>query len=258
MRVESKSRVLIADDSAEFGRMCAQELESRGFEALNCAKDGEAVLRAVREQRPDAVVVDMFLPTKDAIGIMSELKGESSAIPAFFVLSGFDNAIMEREVIKAGAAFYVLKPFDMAALAERLAMFSRSRGAAGKRPIKEIDLEVMVTDIIHQIGVPAHIKGYQYLRNAIIMSIEDEEMINAVTKRLYPSIAKRYKTTSSRVERAIRHAIEVAWDRGDVETLNSYFGYTIHNLRGKPTNSEFVAMISDKVRLSLKSGQVLS
>lgn len=114
------------------------------------------------------------------------------------------------------------------------------------------DLEVMITEIIHQIGVPAHIKGYHYLRNAIMMSVEDPEMINAVTKRLYPSIAKRFKTTSSRVERAIRHAIEVAWDRGDVDTLNSYFGYTIHSLRGKPTNSEFVAMISDRVRLTLK------
>lgn len=110
----------------------------------------------------------------------------------------------------------------------------------------------MITEIIHQIGVPAHIKGYHYLRNAIMMSVEDPEMINAVTKRLYPSIAKRFKTTSSRVERAIRHAIEVAWDRGDVDTLNSYFGYTIHSLRGKPTNSEFVAMISDRVRLTLK------
>ena len=256
--MESKNKVLVADDSADFGRLCALELESRGFEVLNCAKDGGAVLEAVRAQRPQVVVTDMFLPTKDAIGIMTELKSESEELPAFFVLSGFDNAIMEREVTRAGAAFYILKPFDLKMLADRIQMFTHAPNAAGKKQIKEIDLEVMVTDIIHQIGVPAHIKGYQYLRNAIIMSIEDEEMINAVTKRLYPSIAKRYKTTSSRVERAIRHAIEVAWDRGDVDTLNSYFGYTIHNLRGKPTNSEFVAMISDKVRLTLKSGAVLS
>ncbi len=256
--MESKSRVLVADDSADFGRLCALELESRGFEVINCAKDGGMVLEAVRAQHPQVVVTDMFLPTKDAIGIMSELKSESEELPAFFVLSGFDNAIMEREVTRASAAFYILKPFDLKTLADRIQMFTHAPNAAGKKPIKEIDLEVMVTDIIHQIGVPAHIKGYQYLRNAIIMSIEDEEMINAVKKRLYPSIAKRYKTTSSRVERAIRHAIEVAWDRGDVETLNSYFGYTIHNLRGKPTNSEFVAMISDKVRLTLKSGVVLS
>lgn len=136
-------------------------------------------------------------------------------------------------------------------LADRISMLTRTPSEA--KPVGEApDLEVMITEIIHQIGVPAHIKGYHYLRNAIMMSVEDPEMINAVTKRLYPSIAKRFKTTSSRVERAIRHAIEVAWDRGDVDTLNSYFGYTIHSLRGKPTNSEFVAMISDRVRLTLK------
>ena len=194
----------------------------------------------------------MFLPSKDAIGIISELKqDESVKLPAFVVMSGFDNAVMEREVIKAGAAFYILKPFDLSLLADRISMLTRTPSEA--KPVGEApDLEVMITEIIHQIGVPAHIKGYHYLRNAIMMSVEDPEMINAVTKRLYPSIAKRFKTTSSRVERAIRHAIEVAWDRGDVDTLNSYFGYTIHSLRGKPTNSEFVAMISDRVRLTLK------
>jgi len=161
---------------------------------------------------------------------------------------------MEREVIKAGAAFYILKPFEYSVLADRIEAFSKYVGETTRTPaIAEVDLEVMVTEIIHQIGVPAHIKGYHYLRTAIIMSIEDTEMINSVTKRLYPAIAKQHATTSSRVERAIRHAIEVAWDRGDVDTLNSYFGYTIHNLRGKPTNSEFIAMISDKVRLNLKT-----
>ncbi|MEG2083166.1 MAG: sporulation transcription factor Spo0A [Oscillospiraceae bacterium] len=256
--MDNKSTVLIADDSVDFGKMCARELERKGFTVISCEQDGGVVLETVRTQHPAAVVLDMFLPTKDAIGIISELKNEDrSALPAFFVLSGFDNAIMEREVIRAGAAFYILKPFDLEVLADRISMFTNDK-LAQPRQVKEIDLEVMVTDIIHQIGVPAHIKGYQYLRNAIIMSIEDEEMINAVTKRLYPSIAKRYKTTSSRVERAIRHAIEVAWDRGDVDTLNSYFGYTIHNLRGKPTNSEFVAMISDKVRLTLKHNECIS
>ena len=245
--------VLVADVSADFGQACAQELQKRGYRVLNCEKDGRVVVNTVREQAPDAVVVDMFLPSKDAIGIISELKtDERTKLPAFFVISGFDNAVMEREVIKAGAAFYILKPFDISALADRISMFCHTDNPAHGNMSEEVDLEVMVTDIIHQIGVPAHIKGYHYLRDAIIMSIEDSEMINAVTKRLYPSIAKRYKTTSSRVERAIRHAIEVAWDRGDVDTLNSYFGYTIHSLRGKPTNSEFVAMISDRVRLTLK------
>lgn len=250
----SNFTVLVADISADFGQMCAQELQKRGYRVLNCEKDGRVVVNTVREQNPDAVVVDMFLPSKDAIGIISELRTDGKTkLPAFFVMSGFDNAVMEREVIKAGAAFYILKPFDISVLADRISMFTVSETTVAHIAAPdEVDLEVMVTDIIHQIGVPAHIKGYHYLREAIIMSIEDTEMINAVTKRLYPSIAKLYRTTSSRVERAIRHAIEVAWDRGDVDTLNSYFGYTIHSLRGKPTNSEFVAMISDRVRLTLK------
>ncbi len=250
--------VLVADASADFGQMCAQELQKRGYRVLNCEKDGRVVVNTVREQSPDAVIVDMFLPSKDAISIIGDLKADGKTrLPAFFVMSGFDNAVMEREVIKAGAAFYILKPFDISVLADRISMFTTAEVQLQVNEAPgEVDLEVMVTDIIHQIGVPAHIKGYHYLRDAIIMSIEDNEMINAVTKRLYPSIAKRYKTTSSRVERAIRHAIEVAWDRGDVDTLNSYFGYTIHSLRGKPTNSEFVAMISDRVRLTLKKTQL--
>ncbi len=250
--MENKVSVLIADSSAEFGRPCALELEKRGFAVSSCEKDGAAVLERIRALRPDVVVLDMFLPARDAIGIIGEIRAENPAkFPAFFVLSGFDNAVMEREVIRAGAAFYMLKPFDLAVLADRIAMLSCPEKP---EPVRDAsaDLEIMVTEIIHQIGVPAHIKGYHYLRCAILLCIEDQEMINAVTKRLYPAIAKQYKTTSSRVERAIRHAIEVAWDRGDVDTLNAYFGYTIQSLRGKPTNSEFVAMISDKVRLSLR------
>ncbi|MEA4912265.1 MAG: sporulation transcription factor Spo0A [Oscillospiraceae bacterium] len=249
--MKNKVTVLVADEGADFGAQCARELTERGFRVISCEKDGRAVENAVRSEQPDAVVVDMFLPSKDAIVLLNELRQENVKLPAFFVLSGFDNAVMEREVIKAGAAFYILKPFDLSVLAERIAMFTKADDAR-KSERTEADLEVMITEIIHQIGVPAHIKGYHYLRDAIILCVEDAEMINAVTKRLYPAIAKKYKTTSSRVERAIRHAIEVAWDRGDVDTLNSYFGYTIHSLRGKPTNSEFVAMISDRVRLTLK------
>ena len=249
--MSKKISVLIADTGAEFGRPCAQELVKRGFEAINCEKDGRSVESAVRTHMPDAVVLDMFLPGKDAIGIISDLKAEGAKMPAFVVISGFDNAVMEREVIRAGAAFYILKPFDVSVLADRIAMVTDARLSAGQEK-QTVDVEMMVTDIIHQIGVPAHIKGYHYLRDAILLSIDDPEMINAVTKRLYPTIAKTHKTTSSRVERAIRHAIEVAWDRGDVDVLNGYFGYTIHSLRGKPTNSEFIAMISDRVRLTLK------
>ena len=175
----------------------------------------------------------------------------------FLVMSGIDNPILESEAIAAGASYFFIKPFDIEVMTERLLHFAELRTRPVKfTPVKDnvtdTDLEIMVTDIIHQIGVPAHIKGYKYLREAIILAINDADIINSVTKQLYPTVAKNNQTTSSRVERAIRHAIEVAWDRGDVDVLNSYFGYTIHTSRGKPTNSEFIAMIADKLRLRLK------
>lgn len=171
--------------------------------------------------------------------------------------SSVDNARFEQEVLAAGADYYFLKPFDLDILAERISQLT-GWNTAGQENIRKVssdvqgNLEVVVSEIMHQIGVPAHIKGYQYLREAIILSINDSEMMNSVTKLLYPTVAKTFKTTPSRVERAIRHAIEVAWDRGDVDVLSSYFGYTIQNSRGKPTNSEFIAMISDKLRLRMK------
>jgi two-component system response regulator (stage 0 sporulation protein A) len=164
---------------------------------------------------------------------------------------------LQKELIDAGADYYFLKPFDTNAMAERLIQLSgwkneRTPIVVKDNVVTDTQLEIMITDIIHQIGVPAHIKGYHYLREAIVLSIKNSEIINSVTKLLYPTVAKKHGTTSSRVERAIRHAIEVAWDRGDIDVLNSYFGYTIQNERGKPTNSEFIAMISDKLRLKLK------
>ena len=172
------------------------------------------------------------------------------------MMSTFDNPVLERELLNSGASYYFLKPFDTDVLVERIVQISGYKKAdildlpgAGKL---QPDLEMMVTEIIHQIGVPAHIKGYHYLRESILLAVNNADIINSVTKQLYPTVAKKFGTTSSRVERAIRHAIEVAWDRGDVDILNSYFGYTIHNGRGKPTNSEFIAMIADKLRLRLK------
>ena len=153
-----------------------------------------------------------------------------------------------------GASYFVLKPYNINDLTENITMLMNTKNIMNNQGYQSnLNIEVKVTEILHQIGVPAHIKGYHYLRDSILMSIEKPEIINAVTKELYPSVALKYETTSSRVERAIRHAIEVAWDRGDVDVLNSYFGYTIHNSRGKPTNSEFIAMISDKLRLQLKN-----
>ena len=174
-------------------------------------------------------------------------------------MSSFDNGRLERETLNSGACYYFLKPFDMNILAQRIIRLSGWKNTATpillkNKVLTDSELEVMVTEIIHQIGVPAHIKGYQYLRTSIEKCIESPDMLGSVTKILYPTVAKQYSTTASRVERAIRHAIEVAWDRGDVEVLSSFFGYTIDSDRGKPTNSEFIAMISDKIRLLLKTG----
>ena len=170
------------------------------------------------------------------------------------MMSSFNSEELFEECCEAGASYCMIKPPDYATLAERVIRLADKSRRIRTRPAgDETDLEAQVTKIIHQIGVPAHIKGYQYLRTAIIMTINDNEIINSVTKVLYPSVAKKYGTTSSRVERAIRHAIEVAWDRGDLEVLNSFFGYTVQNSRGKPTNSEFIAMIADNLRLKNKA-----
>lgn len=254
-----KKKVLIADDNKEFCAQAAAMLRTCGFETVFAPKDGIKATQAIVEHQPSVVVIDVFMPRLDAIGVMKAVReDETISQPMFMMMSTFDNGILEREVLAAGAAYYFLRPFDVSMLVERIVQLTASHSVPDNvSRITSVrsatpNLEVTVTDIIHQIGVPAHIKGYHYLREAIIMSVNDPEIINSVTKQLYPSVAKRFSTTSSRVERAIRHAIEVAWDRGDVDVLNSYFGYTIHNTKGKPTNSEFIAMISDKLRLKLR------
>ena len=255
-----KIRVLLADNSEFFAVPCANVMKSHGLDVITVEKDGKSLLDAIARQEPDVVLLDFFLPRLDAIGVLKALDGlELPKRPRMMIMSGFDNPALEREALTAGADYYFLKPFDAGEMADRLQPLCGDHPAAPTNRAAERDvaaeqsLEMQVTEIIHQIGVPAHIKGYQYLRDSILMAIEDGGIINAVTKRLYPAVAKKHDTTSSRVERAIRHAIEVAWDRGDVDVLNSYFGYTIHNSRGKPTNSEFIAMISDKFRLQMKA-----
>lgn len=256
--MEKKCKVLLADNSEGFGKPCVRAMRAHGLDAECSEKDGRQLLDVILKTRPDVVVMDMFLPTLDAIGVMKSVKSHiMSSLPRFIVMFGFDNPALESEAMAAGADYFFLKPFDYSEMAERILTLYSVRTTAASAPVSSgrvSSLEMRVTDILHQVGVPAHIKGYQYLRDAILMAIDDEDIINAVTKRLYPDVAKKHGTTSSRVERAIRHAIEVAWDRGDVEILNSYFGYTIHSTRGKPTNSEFIAMIADKFRLQLKVG----
>ncbi len=255
--MDKKLKILIADDSTEFGRSCATVLKNYGMEVILCPKDGNRVINEIKNQHPDVVLADVFMPSLDVLGVLSWMETqEKSQRPMLMAMSSFDNPRLEAETLTAGASYYFLKPFDTGVLAERILQLSGWKNLdlteTGFRS-SDADLELMITDIIHQIGVPAHIKGYHYLREAIFLAVNDGEIINSVTKLLYPSVAKKFATTSSRVERAIRHAIEVAWDRGDVDVLNSYFGYTIHNGRGKPTNSEFIAMIADKLRLRLKA-----
>lgn len=256
--MENKLKVLIADNSAEFGQPCAKLLKTYGMEAITLPKDGARLLSEISEYQPDVVLADVFMPKLDAIGILKELSSLGlKKKPLIMVMSVFDNPRLEKETLGAGASYYFLKPIDYELLAERILQLTETKKdtvlSTAAKNVSDNQLELMITEIIHQIGVPAHIKGYHYLRESIILCVKDPEMINSVTKLLYPTVAKMFQTTSSRVERAIRHAIEVAWDRGDIDVLNSYFGYTIHNQRGKPTNSEFVAMIADKLRLRLKA-----
>ncbi len=256
--MEKKLKVIIADDTTELGNACANALKSYGMEVTLCEKDGRKVLEAVKLQKPDVILADVFMPNLDILGVLAEINGiDEKDRPMVMTMSSFDNQRLERETLNAGASYYFLKPFDMDTMAKRIIQLSGWKNEQSPMLIKDnvvtdTGLELMITEIIHQIGVPAHIKGYHYLREAIFLSVKDPEIINSVTKLLYPTVAKKYNTTSSRVERAIRHAIEVAWDRGDVDVLDSYFGFTIQNERGKPTNSEFIAMISDKLRLKLK------
>ena len=253
-----KLKVVIAENGTELGKSCEKALKGYGMDVIMCEKDGSLLLEKIRTEKPDVVLADIFMQNQDILGVLDEIKKtDAKERPMIMAMSSFDNSRLEKETLNAGASYYFLKPFDINTMAERIIRLSGWKNEISPVVVKDNvvtdpELELMVTEIIHQIGVPAHIKGYHYLREAIILSVKNSEIINSVTKLLYPTVAKNHGTTSSRVERAIRHAIEVAWDRGDIDVLNSYFGYTIQNDRGKPTNSEFIAMISDKLRLRLK------
>lgn len=253
--MDNRIKVIITEDAVEFSQNDINVLQSFNILPIFCQRDGESLCEKIRLEKPDIVLMDLFMTRLDSIGVMHSINQSGEKAPSFVVFSSFHSPVLEREVMSNGASYFVLKPYNLKELAEKFAVMARKQNSFSKNTNKfdAFGLEMKVTEILHEIGVPAHIKGYHYLRDSIIMSVEKPEIINAVTKQLYPSVAKKYETTSSRVERAIRHAIEVAWDRGDVEVLNSYFGYTIHNDRGKPTNSEFIAMISDKMRLEIKN-----
>ncbi len=248
-------KLIITEDKTAISDDDFNVLSEYNISPVFCSKDGEELLLKIVNEKPDAVIMDLFMTRLDALGVMREISKRGINPPLFIVASSFSSPALEREIMNGGAGYYALKPYNMDAICEDIVTLIR-KGKNKNGSLRHFDsfgIELKVTEILHEIGVPAHIKGYNYLRDSIIMSIENPDIINAVTKKLYPGVAKKYETTSSRVERAIRHAIEVAWDRGDVEILNSYFGYTIHNGRGKPTNSEFIAMIADKLRLQIRN-----
>lgn len=245
--MNGKIKVLIGDDSAGTVSI-ANKLRERGMYAFTRRKDSNIIIDSIRSDLPDAAVLDITAQNGDAVSIMKKVRELGVKPPAFIITSTFDNEFIERQVMENGGAKFLLKPYDADDL------FNAITSALGDRANSlSDDMEIVITDIIHQLGVPAHIKGYHYLRSAILYSIEDKTLLESVTKLLYPTVANTYDTTSSRVERAIRHAIEIAWDRGNVDTLNSFFGYTVDTCKGKPTNSEFIALITDKLRLRYKS-----
>ncbi|CDM68603.1 Stage 0 sporulation protein A homolog [Clostridium bornimense] len=267
-----KINVLIADDNKEFCNILNDYLlNQRDMVVVGVAKDGLEALDMIEAKKPDLVILDIIMPHLDGLGVLEKLMlTESEDKPRVIVLSAVGQERITQRSIALGADYYVVKPFDMDVFVKRIRdMFNnnvvtnenKKSVEVYSEPVvqkvtenKPVDLETEITSIIHEIGVPAHIKGYMYLREAISMVVNNVELLSAVTKELYPSIAKKYNTTASRVERAIRHAIEVAWSRGQIDTINKLFGYTINNGKGKPTNSEFIAMIADKLRLKNKVG----
>ena len=251
----NKFKIVLTDDGTEFTGNCTSALRAAGFEVTVAPKDGMETLNLVEKLEPDVLVMDSFLSRTDALGVLEGIRKRGLRKPVTMILSVVNNPNLEKEMVRAGADYYLLKPVDVSVLTERITQLTGwfRTARAQTEPYSDDNMLILVSDIMHQLGVPAHIKGYQYLRESIMLTIHDSDMMSSVTKVLYPTVARKFKTTPSRVERAIRHAIEVAWDRGDVDVLSGYFGYTIQTSRGKPTNSEFIAMISDKLRLRMKA-----
>jgi two-component system response regulator (stage 0 sporulation protein A) len=267
MGLMEKLNVAIADDNVKMVELLGQMIEEdKDLELVGKAHNGEEICNIIKEKEPDVVVLDIIMPKVDGLSVMERFihNPEMKKVPSFIVVSAVGQEQITEDAFNLGADYYMLKPFDNRMLLNRIKHIRR----VGERKSREIsrgsreeeqtaqsarNLETDVTNIIHEIGVPAHIKGYQYLRDAIILSVNDLEMLNSITKILYPTIAKKHQTTPSRVERAIRHAIEVAWSRGKMDTIDELFGYTVSTGKGKPTNSEFIALIADKIRLEYKN-----
>ena len=250
--MENKRTVLLADASEDFRILLRESIERAGdFTVIGSVGDGLEAVELVQKEQPDLLVMDVVLPGLDGFSVMKRLHLRENSRPQVILLSAFCSDRIVGEAMELGACYFFSKPCEGNALLDRM----RAAAAPAEPEQHPAELKNLVTSIIHEIGVPAHIKGYQYLREAIMIAVDDMDVINAVTKVLYPEVAKRFSTTPSRVERAIRHAIEVAWDRGDVEVLQKFFGYTVSGVKGKPTNSEFIAMIADRLYLQKKEMQ---
>ena len=257
--MDNHTSIIIADNSEEFCNLLTEHLKrADGFQVIGTANDGEQAIRLITERKPKILVLDLMLPKKDGLSVLKAISNMQSK-PVVLATSAFITDYVTTAVANLGVQYLMLRPCDMTALVERLEEIrgGESQRTPAVRHTGTQSIETMVTGIIHEIGVPAHIKGYQYLREAIIIAVNDMDVINAITKVLYPQVAKTFQTTPSRVERAIRHAIEVAWDRGDLDTLQRFFGYTVSNTKGKPTNSEFIALIADKLQLQLKNAKAV-
>ena len=267
-----KLNVAIADHNESTLALLGDIIQSDNeLQVVGTAMDGEEAYQMIKSKEPDVVLLDIIMPKLDGLGVVDKINHDTTMKkhPAFIMITAIGQEKITEDAFARGVDYYFMKPFDHAAIINQIKRSRRPGEAVQgkeiqksvsydhtfvKEEIKPRNLEADVTNIIHEIGVPAHIKGYQYLREAIMMSVDDIEMLNSITKILYPTIAKKFQTTPSRVERALRHAIEVAWSRGKMDTIDELFGYTIHNGKGKPTNSEFIALIADKIRLDYKHG----
>lgn len=255
----NKINVAIADDNQRMVDMMTQLLEhEEDIRVIASADNGESAVEIIKEKEPDVLLLDIIMPKLDGIGVLERLNTESiRKRPAVIMISAMGQENICEEAMELGASYFILKPFDSNMIIRKIKQ--ARTGQRISKPFVSVrdeiqgitrnQLEIIVTNMIHEIGVPAHIKGYQYLRDSILLAVYDMDILNSITKQLYPAIAEKFHTTSSRVERAIRHAIEVAWGRGKMDTIDSLFGYTVHAGKGKPTNSEFIALIADKIRL---------
>ena len=250
--MEARKKILVADAGEDYRKVLVESIGAESnMQIVGQTGDGQELLQMVRDLKPDLIVMDIILAQMDGVEVLQSL-GELEERPRVLVVSGLARGTMAELAVRYGADHYMTKPCRSEVICERIRQLTGLDREGVQDADRQYSMESRVTAIIHEIGVPAHIKGYHYLREAILYCIDNIEAINAVTKILYPEVAKRYNTTPSRVERAVRHAIEVAWDRGDLDTLQKYFGYTVSNIKGKPTNSEFIAMIADRLRLQQK------